>query len=110
MSDVKNNVLHIVDTLNNGFEGYLVENEYGEMQTAFDYLQDVLEFNWILNSDRTLKGARMLVAFGGPNIWIDTTRGIVEGYWWQDKFVAEYDTQSEFARDLDEALETLFNC
>jgi hypothetical protein len=110
MSDVKNNVLHIVDTLNNGFEGYLVENEYGEMQTAFDYLQDVLEFNWILNSDRTLKGARMLVAFGGPNIWIDTTRGIVDGYWWQDKFVAEYDTQSEFARDLDEALETLFNC
>jgi hypothetical protein len=110
MSDVKNNVLHIVDTLNNGFEGYLVENEYGEMQTAFDYLQDVLEFNWILNSDRTLKGARMLVAFGGPNIWIDTTKGIVEGYWWQDKFVAEYDTQSEFARDLDEALETLFNC
>ena len=110
MSNIESNVLHIVDTLNNGFEGYLVEDEHGEMQTAFDYLQDALDFNWILNSDRTLKGARLLVAFGGPNIWIDTTKGIVEGYWWQDKFVAEYDRNSEFACDLDEALQTLFNC
>lgn len=110
MSNVKDNVLHIVQTLNEGFEGYLEENEDGETQTSFDYLQGALDFNWILNSDRTLKGARILVAFGGPNIWIDTTKGIVEGYWWGDNFTSEYDTNSEFARDLDDALETLFNC
>lgn len=110
MSNLNDQVMHIVQTLNEGFEGYLEENEDGETQTAFDYLQDALDFNWILNSDRTLKGARILVAFGGPNIWIDTNKGIVEGYWWGDNFTSEYDTNSEFARDLDEALETVFNC
>ena len=106
MSNVESNVLHIVDTLNNGFEGYLTENEYGETQTAFDYLQDVLDFNWILNSDRTMKGARLLVAFGGPNIWIDTQRGIVDGSWWSDRASASFKDNL----GLDEALSELWNC
>lgn len=110
MKDIKNHVMHIVQTLNEGFEGYGEENEYGDTQTAFDYLNDALDFNWILNSDRTLKGARILVAFGGPNIWIDTVKGVVEGYWCGDSFTADYDRHSEFARDLDDALETVFNC
>lgn len=33
---------------------------------------DVLDVEWILTSDKELKGARLLVAFGGLNIWIDT--------------------------------------
>lgn len=110
MSDVKDNVNHIIHTLENGFDGWGTENEDGEYQDAFAYLQDVLEINWILHSDRSLKGARLLVSFGGPNIWIDTTKGTVEGYWWSDKYIGEYDTSSEFSRELDEALETLFNC
>lgn len=111
MSDqIKSHVLSIIDTLNNGFEGYGTENEYGDYQDAFYYLQDVLDFNWVLNSDKTLKGARMLVAFGGPNIWIDTVKGTVEGSWWGDSYTDSYDTNSEFARDLDEALEIAYAC
>lgn len=110
MSDVKSNVQHIIDTLNNGYEGYMEEDEYGEVQDAFKYLEDVLDFEWILDSKRELKGARLLVAFGGPNIWVDTTRGTVEGHWWGDSYKDTYNTDSEFARDLDEALSTLFNC
>jgi hypothetical protein len=111
MSDqIKSHVLSIINDLNNGFDGYGEENEYGEYQGAFEYLNDVLDINWILNSDRTLKGARLLVAFGGPNIWIDTSKGTVEGAWWGDSFTDTYNTDSDFARDLDESLETLFNC
>ena len=111
MSDqVKDQVLHIINTLNNGFDGYMEENEYGETQTAFNYLEDVMDIHWILNSDKSVRGARLLVAFGGPNIWIDTNLGQVEGYWWGDKHIASYDTSSEFARDLDQCLEELFSC
>ena len=111
MSDnIKDQVKYIVKTMNEGYEGYMEEDEYGEIQDAFKYLEDVLDINWILNSDRTLKGARLLVAFGGPNVWIDTSKGIVEGYWWGDNFTDSYDTESDFARDLDEALETLYSC
>lgn len=113
MSDVKANVQHIINDLNNGPEEWLKsweESENPEPWTAYDYLEGVLEINWILNSDKTFKGARLLVAFGGPNIWIDTVKGTVEGHWWSDSFTDSYNTNSEFARELDDALETLFNC
>lgn len=109
-NQIKSHVLSIVDTLNNGFDGYGSEDEHGEYQDAFKYLEDVLDINWILNSDRTLKGARLLVAFGGPNIWIDTVKGTVEGAWWMDSFTSDYNTDSEFANDLVEALDTLYAC
>jgi hypothetical protein len=80
--------------------------EDGEEFTAWDYLRDALDINWILNNDRTYKGARVLVAFGGPNIWIDTVNEQVEGYWWGDKCIVSYND----AIDLDATLEELFNC
>jgi hypothetical protein len=80
--------------------------ENGEEFTAWDYLRDTLDINWILNNDRTYKGARVLVAFGGPNIWIDTVNERVEGYWWGDKYFASYNDSI----GLDSALEELFNC
>jgi len=111
MSDkIKDHVMHIINTMNSGYDGYGTEDEDGEYQDAFKYLEDVLDINWILNSDRTLRGARLLVAFGGPNIWIDTVKGTVEGAWWGDSFTDTYNTNSEFARDLDEALDTLYSC
>ena len=102
-------VNHIADQLTNGFgedlsEGRDIENE-GEF-SAYDYLSDVLDINWILNNDRTYKGARVLVAFGGPNIWIDTNLGQVEGYWWGDSFIKSFSDNV----GLDDALEDLFNC
>ena len=109
-SEIKAHVLSIVATMNHGFEGYGEENEDGDIATAYDYLTDVLDINWILDSNRELKGARLLVAFGGPNIWIDTTKGTVEGAWWGDNFTGDYNTDSEFARELDEALQTIYSC
>lgn len=111
MSDnIKDQVKHIINTMNEGYEGYMDEDEYGELQDAFKYLEDVLDINWILNSDRSLKGARLLVCYGGPNVWIDTSKGTVEGHWWGDSYTDTYNTESAFACDLDEALSTLFNC
>ena len=102
-------VNHIADQLTNGFgedlsEGRDIENE-GEF-SAYDYLSDVLDINWILNNDRTYKGARVLVAFGGPNVWIDTNLGQVEGYWWGDSFIKSFSDNV----GLDDALEDLLNC
>jgi len=52
----------------------------------------------------------LLVAFGGPNIWIDTRRGIVEGYWWQNSAFQSFDTDTDNARDLHEHLEMVWGC
>lgn len=85
-------------------EGRDVESE-GEF-SAFDYLQDALDIEYIVNGKREYLGARVLVTFGGPNIWVDTKRGIVEGFWWGDYAKAEFKDNI----GLDEALETLWEC
>ena len=75
MSDVTDQVQHIANMLTNGFGDEL--NHDGEQMSAFDYLQDVLEIEYIVNSKKEYLGARLLVAFGGPNIWVDTAKALL---------------------------------
>ena len=82
-----------------------------EETPIMDFLEGVLDFEWIVASDKeTLLGARLLVAFGGPNIWIDTRKGLVEGYWWSDSAFASFDADTENARELDEYLNMIWGC
>lgn len=103
---LQNHVNCIAESLTNPHEP--VENEYGEIEgDAMDWLSDALDFQWIISSDKTeILGARILVAFGGPDIWVDTKRGVVEGYWWGDY------AQARFIDNigLDDALQTIYNC
>ena len=108
-NDIKQHVQSIADNLTNPpwnewNEGRDVDNE-GEF-SAFDYLQDALDIEYIVNSKGEYLGARVLVAFGGPNIWINTRTKTVEGYWWSDSASASFQDNI----GLDEALEELFSC
>lgn len=105
MSDVKANVEHIARTLTQGF-GEDERNVDGEEFGAFDYLQDALDIEYVVTSKGEYLGARVLVAFGGPNIWVDTRKGIVEGHWWGDS----YTTTFEDNIGLDDALQELWAC
>jgi len=78
-----------------------------DILSGFDYIADVLDINWILDSNREFKGARLLVAFGGPNIWIDTSKQTVEGHWWGESFTSSY---SRDEMDIEGACSELFNC
>ena len=106
MSDVKANVEHIIQTLQRGPDLSDL-NEDGEYLTAFDYLQDALDIEYIVNSKGEYLGARVLVACGGPNIWINTRTKQVEGHWWENSCIMSYD-RDEW--DLDSALEELWTC
>lgn len=121
--DLKQHVLSIVNDIENGRQcecctdcgatleksAFCPECETRNPDTlsGFDYIQDVLDINWVLDSNREYKGARLLVAFGGPNIWINTDNQTVEGHWWGDSFTASY---SSDAMDIDGACSELFNC
>lgn len=124
MKDVKLNVLAIIETLENGYQVNEDGNQWDHDHdcecglsesececekrelSGFDYIQDVLDINWILDSDREYKGARILVAFGGPNIWIDTTSNTVEGHWWSDSYTDRYVDNI----GLDDAMRELWEC
>jgi len=81
--------------------------EEAQPKSAMDYLSDVLDIQYIVSGKREYLGARVLVAFGGPNIWIDTQKQIVEGHWWNDSAKVSY---SHDGMDLDGALSELWNC
>lgn len=102
---LRDHVKHIVNNIENGFPDEL--NEDDQPFSAFDYLQDCLDIEYVVSSKKEYLGARVLVAFGGPNIWINTRTKQVEGYWWGDKCILSYDSD---AIGLDEALEELYNC
>ena len=104
MDKIKDHVEHIVHMLETGFEDET--NDDGDQLSAFDYLQDALDIEYILDSKREYIGARVLVAFGGPNIWINTRTGQVEGYWWGDSHTAPFTDNL----GLDDALRELRCC
>ena len=109
---LKAHVDMIIDHIENGYtveegedyEGY----EEGDMLSAFDYLGDVYNVEYYVNSDReTVNGARFMVACGGPNIYIDTKLKTVEGYWWGDKYIANY---YDDPMGLDDVAQELWGC
>ena len=89
MSDLKHHVQEIARRLSEGFDSADLTDD-GEEMTAFDYLQDALDIEYIVSSKGEYLGARVLVAFGGPNIWVNTRTNTVEGHWWGDSAYASF--------------------
>lgn len=104
MSDLKAHVQSIADNLSNPDLTGL--NDDDDQVSAFDYLKDALDIEYIVNIRGEYLGARVLVAFGGPNIWINTRTGFVDGSWWDEH--AEAPFKDELG--LDEALSELWSC
>jgi len=100
---LKNHVSTIVNNIENGYK----DDDTDEIVSGFDYLSDVLDIEYIVSSKKEYLGARVLVAFGGPNIWINTRTKQVEGYHWGDKSIQSYDND---CMDLNATLEELYNC
>jgi len=65
-----------------------------------------LDIQYIGDKDKKYLGSRVLVAFGGPNIWINTQKREVEGYWWSEKATAQYYHDSD---ELDELAQEYYD-
>ena len=50
-------------------------------EEAGQWMQGVYDIEWITFKDGSFKGARLLVAGGGPTIWVNVKTDEVEGYW-----------------------------
>ena len=49
------------------------------------WMHDVYDVEWITFNDHNYKAARLMVAGGGPNIWVNLQTNTVDGYWGCDK-------------------------
>jgi hypothetical protein len=48
------------------------------------WMEDVYDIEWITFNDHSYKAARLMVAGGGPSIWVNLQTNTVDGYWWGD--------------------------
>ena len=63
------------------------DGEEGEkrQETASDWMEGVYDIRYIVDRDKRYYSAELLVAGGGPTIWVNLNTGYVEGYWGGDK-------------------------
>ena len=79
-----------------------------EIATIGDYFDDFLDVDYIIGSDKRYKACRVLVAFGGPNIYIDTWNEQVQLEWWSEKATA--DIPKELCIAIDDFFEAVYDC
>ena len=98
---------HIADDLKAIYNGEAT-NEDGEEVNFWDYLADALDVEYTIGSDKAYRGARIAVTLGGPNIYIDTRRGEVKGFWGTERAAAWI--PSEICAELDAVMEEYYVC
>lgn len=75
---------------------------------VWDYMDDVLDIEYRISGRMELRSVQVMVACGGPNIYIDTGARAVQLFWWFDK--AEYPLAYDACAEIDEWAEELFEC
>lgn len=79
-----------------------------EALSAYDFIADAYDVEYRIGSDMEYRSAKIMVACGGPNIYIDTASRLVTLHWWTD--YAEYPISSDAAEELDNVMEELYQC
>ena len=54
--------------------------------SAGKWMEDTYDIRYLVSYDKRFLGAEILVAGGGPTIWVDTFREQVTGWWGSDRF------------------------
>lgn len=85
----------------------LIEGDW-EQLSVLDFIQDAYDIEYRVGSGREYRSVKIMVACGGPNIYIDTARRLVTLHWWAD--YAEYPISSTACDALDEYMEEYWGC
>ena len=102
---LKDNVAFWIDLITTGKHDF----ELDEDQDLPGYLSSnqIMEVKYVLDDKLDYVGSQLLVAFGGPNIWIDTQHQQVKGYWYKDEVIKDYYKDSIY---LDDHIKELYEC
>ncbi len=84
------------------------DEETGEKreETASDWMEDVYDIRYIVDREKRYMAAELLVAGGGPTIWVNLNTGYVEGYWGGDKVEQPFTDNL----GLDDYCEEMYGC
>lgn len=75
------------------------------IMSGWDYLSDVLDIEYRVNSDGLYRSAKIMVAYGGPTIWVDFLTKEVNLYWWGTTATGHFSID---AMGIEQALQDLW--
>ena len=77
--------------------------------SLFEWLGDnVYDIEYTVGSDKEYRSVRIMIACGGPNIYLNTRTKDVELYWWSES--ARYPMPYSVIDMIDSIYEELFEC
>jgi hypothetical protein len=86
----------------------ITDEETGEkrQETASDWMEDVYDIRYIVDREKRYFSAELLVAGGGPTVWVSLNEMEVQGYWGGDR------VNVPFADNLglDDYCEEMYGC
>ena len=85
------------------------EQEDGSVEQhggASEWMEDVYDIRYIVDREKRYMGAELMVAGGGPTIWVNLYTKEVEGYWGTDR--VQWAFQDNIG--LDDYLEDMYAC
>ena len=74
--------------------------------TVTEWMEDTYDIRYYVDREKRYLGAELMVAGGGPNIWVNTYTQQVEGYWGGDKVLEPFIDNI----GLDDYCEELYGC
>jgi hypothetical protein len=72
----------------NGYETDHDEDDEGTLASRF--MDHVYDIRYIVDREKRYLGAELMVAGGGPTIWVNLDTKYVEGYWGGDKVLEPF--------------------
>ena len=57
---------------------------------ASEYMEHVYDIRYIVDREKRYLGAELLVAGGGPTVWVNLWTKEVEGYWGSDRVIEPF--------------------
>ena len=86
----------------------ITDEETGEKreETAHEWMEGTYDIRYYVDSSKRYLGAEIMVAGGGPTVWVNTYTGYVEGYWGGDKVLEPFIDNL----GLDDYCEELYSC
>ena len=74
----------------------------------YDYLADNYGISYTVNGNKEYQSVRLTIAYGGPNIFVDTSDRWVSLYWWSHE--AHASISKEVSDEIDDIFEELYRC
>lgn len=77
-----------------------------EQLYLYDYFDDALDIEYRIGADRQYRSVQVCIAWGGPNIYIDTDTKCVEVYWGNH---ASFQLNIDVIIEIDSIFEEIYN-